>query len=113
MQGEIDALQNRFDRIKYSDKKDDDDNNTRGGRGGGGGGPGMPGPGPLKTPQQEIEEITRRLDKLRSNTQELSPYNTPAQDARIIMQRNNKKFLDKQMNQLEGELKNIPKRIVN
>ena len=30
MQGEIDALQNRFDRLKYGDKKDDD-NNTQGG----------------------------------------------------------------------------------
>ena len=30
MQGEIDALQNRFDRIKYDDKKDDGDNNTQG-----------------------------------------------------------------------------------
>ena len=30
MQGEIDALQNRFDRLKYGDKKDDDDN-TQGG----------------------------------------------------------------------------------
>ena len=77
------------------------------------GGPGTPGPGPPKTPQQEMEEITRRLDKLRSNTQELSPYNTPAQNPRIIMQRNNQKFLDKQMNQLERELKNIPKGIVN
>ena len=113
MQGEIDALQNRFDRLKYDDKKDDDDNNTRGGRGGGEGGPGTPGPGPPKTPQQEMEEITRRLDKLRGNTQELSPYNNPAQNARIIMQRNNQKFLDKQMNQLEKELKNIPKGIVN
>ena len=113
MQGEIDALQNRFDRLKYDDKKDDDDNNTRGGRGGGEGGPGTPGPGPPKTPQQEMEEITRRLDKLCGNTQELSPYNNPAQNARIIMQRNNQKFLDKQMNQLEKELKNIPKGIVN
>ena len=95
MQREIDALQNRFDRIKYGDKKHDDDNNTQGGRGGGGGGPGMPGPGPPKPPQQEMVEITRRLDKLRSNTQELSPYNTSAQNARIIMQRNNQKTIIK------------------
>ena len=58
-------------------------------------------------------EITRRLDKLRCNTQKLLPYNTPAQNARIIMQRDNQKFLDKQINQLERELKNIPKGIVN
>ena len=112
MQGEIDVLQNRFDRLKHGDKKDNDDNTpSSGGRGGGG--PGMHGPGPPKTPEQEMEEMTRRLDKLRGNTQELSPYNTPAQNARIIMQRNNQKFLDKQRNQLERELKNIPKGIVN
>ena len=105
MQGEIDALQNRFDRLKYSDKNDDDDSDF--------GGPGMPGPGLPKTPQQEMKEITHRLDKLRGNTQELSPYITPAQNSRIIMQKYNQKFLDKQVNQLNKELTNIPKGIVN
>ena len=33
-----------------------------------------------------MDEITRRLDKRRGNTQELSPYNIPAQNSRIIMQ---------------------------
>ena len=60
-----------------------------------------------------MEVITRSLDKLRGNTQGLSPHNTPAQNARIIMQRTNQKFLDKQINQSEKELKNIPKGIVN
>ena len=60
---------------------------------GGDGGPGMPGSG-LLTPQQEMDEITRRLDKLRGNKNELSRYNTPAQNSAIIAQQNNQKFLD-------------------
>ena len=54
----------------------------------------MPGSG-LLTPQQEMNEITRRLDKLRGNKDEVSPYNTPAQNSAIIAQRNNQKFLDR------------------
>ena len=61
---------------------------------GGDGGSGMPGSG-LLTPQQEMNEITRRLDKLRGNKDEVSPYNTPAQNSAIIAQRNNQKFLDR------------------
>ena len=47
-QGEIDELQLRLDKLKYSIKKDDDDDNTRPGGGGGGGTPVLP--GPPKTP---------------------------------------------------------------
>ena len=90
MQGEIDQFQNRLDKLKYG-------KNDSGGGGdsgdGGDGGPGTPGSG-LLTPQQEMDEITRRLDKLRGNKNELSPYNTPAQNSAIIAQQNNQKFLD-------------------
>ena len=97
MQGEINQLQNRFDKLKYG-KRDS----------GGGGdsgdsnddGPGTQGFGFL-TPQQEMNEITRRLDKLRGNKNEVSPYNTPAQNSAIIAQKNNQKFLDQQINQRE------------
>ena len=59
-----------------------------------------------------MDEITSRLDKLRRNKNELSPYNTPAQKPAIIAQQNNQKFLDRQMNQREREIKNLPKLIV-
>ena len=41
-----------------------------------------------------MDEITRRLDKLRGNKNDLSPYNSPAQNSAIIAQQNNQKFLD-------------------
>ena len=66
----------------------------------------------LPTPQQEMDEITRRLDKLRGNKDEVSPYNTPAQNSAITARQNNQKFLDWQMNQREREIKNTPKGIV-
>ena len=50
---------------------------------GGDGGPGTSGSG-LLTPQQKMDEITRRPDKLLRNKNELSPYNTPAQNSAII-----------------------------
>ena len=109
MQGEIDQLQNRLDRLKY--RKNDNGGGDSGDGGDDGPGPGTPGSG-LLTPQQEMKEITRRLDKLRGNKNEVSPYNTPAQNSAIIAQQNNQKFLDRQMNQREREIKNIPKGIV-
>ena len=48
MQGEIDALQQRLEKLKYGVKKDDDDDNTPGS--GREGGPGTPEPGPPKAP---------------------------------------------------------------
>ena len=66
-QGEIDKLQLRLDALKYGiNKDDDDDEDGETGRGGGGGGgdDGTPGPNFRKTPQQEIDEITRRLNIL-------------------------------------------------
>ena len=108
MRGEIDQLQNRLDKLKYGK------NYSGGGKDsgdGGDGGPGTPGSG-LLTPQQEMDETARRLDKLRGNKNELSPYNTPAQNSAIIAQQNNQKFLDRQINRREREIKNIPKGIV-
>ena len=77
-QGEIDELQLRLDKLKYGVKKNDDDDNNNNNRGrGGGGGEGTPGlPGPPTTPQQEMDDIVRRLDYLRGNTPDVSPDNT-------------------------------------
>ena len=64
-QGEVDKLQLRLNALKYGVNKDEDDGENKGGGGGGGGGDdGMPGPGPPlpRTPQQEIDDIARRLD---------------------------------------------------
>ena len=63
-QGEIDELQLRLDNLKHGVKKDDDDDDDNNNRGrGGGGGEGTPGPpGPPTTPQQEMDDIVRRLD---------------------------------------------------
>ena len=89
MKSEIDQLQNRLDKLKYGK------NDSGGGDSGDGGddGPGTTGFG-LLTPQQKMDEITRRLDKIRGNKNELSPYNTPAQNSTIIAQQNNQQFLD-------------------
>ena len=107
MQGEIDQLQYRLNKLKYG--KND---SGRGNSGNGGdSGAGMPGSG-LLTPQEEMDEITKRLDKLHRNKNELSPYNTPSQNSAIIVQQNNQKFLNRQMNQREREIKDIPKGIV-
>ena len=95
MQGEIDQLQNRLDKLKYGKH----DSGSGGDSGDGNDdGPGTPGSG-LLTPQQKINEITKRLDKLRGNKNEVSPYNTPAQNSAIVAQKNNQKFLDRQINQ--------------
>ena len=86
-QGEIDKLQLRLDALKYGINKDDDDDED-GGTGSGGGRAGgddrIPGPNLRETPQQEIDEITRRLNILRGNTPHVSPDNTREQNPRII-----------------------------
>ena len=82
-------MQNRLDRLKYG--KNDGGGGDSGD--GGDGGPGTPGSG-LLIPQKEMDKITRRLDKLRGNKNEVSPYNTPAQNSAIIAQQNNQKFLN-------------------
>ena len=82
-------MQNRLDRLKYG--KNDSGGGDSGD--GGDGGPRTPGSG-LLTPQQKMDEITRRLDKLRGNKDEVSPYKTPAENSAIIAQQNNQKFLN-------------------
>ena len=87
-QGEIDKLQLRFDALKYGINTDDDeDGETGSGRGGGGNGGsdgGTPDPPPPKTPQQEMDEIAKRLNFIRGNTPDVSPDNTREQNSRII-----------------------------
>ena len=112
-QGEIDELQLRLDKLKYGAKKDDDDDNNTG-RGGGGGGGGTPGaPGPPRTPQQEMDEIARRLDYLRGSTLDVSLDNTRKQNYRIIAHKNNEKFVNQQVKQRQREISNFPKGIVD
>ena len=94
-QGKVDKLQLRLDVLNYGRNKNDDDDENRGGRGGGGGGDdGMPGKGPPppRTPQQEMDDIVRRLDILRGNTPDVSPDNTAAQNSRIIARKNQENF---------------------
>ena len=53
-------------------------------------GPDLPAP---RTPQQEINDIVRKLDILRGNTPDVSPdNNTPAQNSRIIARQNQERF---------------------
>ena len=92
--GEVDELQLRLDKLKYGVPKDDNGDNTRAGGGGGNGGMLCP-PGPPRTPQQEIDEITQRLDCLRGNTVDVSPYNTREENSRIIARKNNEKFVNR------------------
>ena len=75
----------------------------------------MPGPGPLppRTPQQDIDDIVRRLDILRGNTPDVSPDNTSAHNSRIIAQQNQERLRNRQIRESERELSNIPKGIIN
>ena len=113
-QGKIDKLQLRLDALKYGINKDDDDDD--GGTGGGGGGvgdDGTPGPNLRKTPQQEIDEITRSLNILRGTKPDVSPDNTREQNSRIIARQNQERFQNRQIRERKREIKNIPKGIIN
>ena len=115
-QGEIDKLQLKLDALKHGINKDDDDDEDGGtGRGGGrgGGDDGMPGPNLRKTPRQEIDEITTRLNILWGNTPDVSPGNTSEQNSRIIAWQNQERFQNRQIKEREREIKNIPKGIIN
>ena len=105
--GAVDDLQSRLDRLKYGVKKMV--MTTIISLGGSGGTP-SPGPGLPKT--QTINDLTQRLDRLCSNTEEVLPHNTPQQNSRIIAQKNNEKFLNRQINQRQKELSKLPKGIV-
>ena len=110
--GEADELQLRLDKLKYGvPKDDDDDSKTTAGGDGSGRTPGPP--RPPKTPQQEIDEIACRLDYLRGNTPDVSPYNTREENSRIIARKDNEKFVNQQITQRERELSQLPKGIVN
>ena len=104
-----------MDALKYGINKDDDENKGSGSSGGGGGDDGTPGPGPPppRTPQQEMEEIVRRLDILWGNTPDVSPDNTPAQNSRIIARQNEERFQNRQIKERQNEISNIPKGIIN
>ena len=114
-QGEVDKLQLRLDASKYGINKDEDDHENKGGGGGGGGEDGTPGQGPppSRTPQQEINDIVRRLDILRGNTPDVSPDNTPAQNSRVIARQNQERFQNRRIRERERDLSNIPKGIIN
>ena len=114
-QGEVEKLQLRLDALKYGVNNNDNENKGSGGGGGGGGDEGMPGPGPPapRTPQQEMEDIVRRLDILWGNTPDVSPDNTPAQNSRIIARQNQERFQNRQIRERKRELSNIPKGIIN
>ena len=75
---------------------------------GGSGGTPSPGAGLPKT--QTINDL--RLDCLCGNTEEVLPYNMTQQNSRIIAQKNNEKFLNRQINQRQKELSKLPKGIV-
>ena len=115
-QGEIDKLQLRLDALKYGINKDDDDDED-GGTGSGGGRAGgddrIPGPNLRETPQQEIDEITRRLNILRGNTPDVSPDNTREQNSRTIARQNQERFQNRQIRERERQIKNISKGIIN
>ena len=59
-----------------------------------------------------MEVIARRLDHLRGNTPDVSPYNTREENSRITARKNNKKFVNQQIKQREKELSHSPKGIV-
>ena len=111
-QGEVYKLQLWLDALKYGVNKDEDDDENRGGRGGDGGGdertPGA-GPSPPRTPQQEMDDIIRRLDILWGNTPDVSPNNTVAQNSRIIARKTQERFQNRQIKEREKELSNMPK----
>ena len=68
--GEVDKIQQRLDRLKYGANKGDNNDDDKPGPGGGNGGT------PIPAKKQTKDELTQRLDRLRGNTEELSPYNT-------------------------------------
>ena len=61
-----------------------------------------------------MDEITRRLDRIRGNTPlEVSPFNTQEENSRFIAQKKWQKVLDQWLNQREKELSQLPKGNVN
>ena len=58
-----------------------------------------------------MDEITRRLDRLRGNAADVSP--TREENSRTIAQKNNEKFENQQIKQRQRELSKLPKETVN
>ena len=58
-----------------------------------------------------MDEITRRLDRLRGNAADISP--TREENSRTIAQKNNEKFENQQIKQRQRELSKLPKETVN
>ena len=58
-------------------------------------------------------EITRRLDYLRGNTPDVSPYNTRKQNSKIIAWENDEKLVNQKIKQRQREISTLPKGIVN
>ena len=55
-------------------------------------------PGPPTTPRQEMDDIVRKLDYLRGDTPDVSPYNTREQDSRIFREKIMKSLLINKLN---------------
>ena len=70
-------------------------------------------PGPPTTPRQEMDDIVRKLDYLRGDTPDVSPYNTREQDSRIFSRKNNEKFVNQQIKQRQREISSLLKGIIN
>ena len=104
-------MQSRFDASKYETNKNDDDEGK--GRSGGEKGDDDDGTPRLnlckKAPEQEMEEITRKLNFRRGNTTELSPNNTPELNSSIIARQNAEKFQNRQIREREKEIRKIQK----
>ena len=116
-QGEIDKLQLRLDALKDGTNENDDDEGKGSKVVGEVGGVTMMTKRQVqifgkKTPEQEIEEVTRRLNFLRGDTAEFSPNNTPELNSSIIAQQNAEKIQNRQIREREKEVKNIPKGII-
>ena len=66
-----------------------------------------------RTPQKQMDDITRWLDFLRGNTPDVSPDKTREENCRIVARKNQSRFQNRQIRERERELKNIPKGIIN
>ena len=55
-------------------------------------------PGPPTTPRQEMEDIVRKLDYLRGDTPDVSPYNTREQDSKNFCEKIMKSLLINKIN---------------
>ena len=59
-----------------------------------------------------MNENTKRLSFLQGNTSDVSPDNTREQNSRIITQKHQERFQNRQIRERERKIKNIPKGII-